>query len=92
MQRKYALQAQETAILDQKNLLAAMSQYSGTEADYANQIALTKKIAEAEAKAREETDNALNGRIDEEITNRDMPLKQGENFTLLDAEYTVKNI
>jgi Sec-independent protein translocase protein TatA len=52
VQRKYALQAQETAILDQKNLLAAMSQYSGTEADYANQIALTKKIAEAEAKAR----------------------------------------
>lgn len=52
VQRKYALQAQETAILDQKNLLAAMSQYSGTEADYANQIALTKKIAEAEAQAR----------------------------------------
>jgi Sec-independent protein translocase protein TatA len=52
VQRKYALQAQETAILDQKNLLAAMSQYSGTEADYADQIALTKKIAEAEAKAR----------------------------------------
>ena len=52
VQRKYTLQAQETAILDQKNLLAAMSQYSGTEADYANQIALTKKIAEAEAQAR----------------------------------------
>lgn len=52
VERKYALQAQETAILDQKNLLAAMSQYSGTEADYANQIALTKKIAEAEAQAR----------------------------------------
>lgn len=52
VQRKYALQAQETAILEQKNLLTAMSQYSGTEADYADQIALTKKIAEAEAKAR----------------------------------------
>lgn len=52
VQRKYALQAQETAILDQKNLLTAMSQYSGTEEDYAAQIALTKKIAEAEAKAR----------------------------------------
>lgn len=52
VQRKYALQAQETAILEQKNLLTAMSQYSGTEADYADQIALTKKIAEAEAQAR----------------------------------------
>lgn len=52
VQRKYALQAQETAILDQKNLLTAMSQYGGTEADYASQIALTKKIAEAEAQAR----------------------------------------
>lgn len=52
VQRKYALQAQETAILDQKNLLTAMSQFSGTEADYAEQIALTKKIAEAEAQAR----------------------------------------
>lgn len=52
VQRKYALQAQETAIQEQKNLLTAMSQYSGTEADYADQIALTKKIAEAEAQAR----------------------------------------
>lgn len=52
VQRKYALQAQETAIQEQKNLLTAMSQYSGTEEDYADQIALTKKIAEAEAKAR----------------------------------------
>ena len=52
VQRKYALQAQETAIQEQKNLLTAMSQYSGTEADYADQIALTKKIAEDEAQAR----------------------------------------
>jgi hypothetical protein len=52
VRKKYALQAQETAILEQKNLLASMSQYSGTEDDYANQIALTKKIAEAEAQAR----------------------------------------
>ncbi len=52
VQRKYALQAQETAIQEQKNLLTAMSQYSGKEADYANQIALTKKIAEAEAQAQ----------------------------------------
>lgn len=52
VQRKYALQAQETAIQEQKNLLTAMSQYSGTEEDYADQIALTKKIAEAEAKAK----------------------------------------
>ena len=52
VQRKYALQAQETAIQEQKNLLAAMSQYSGTEEDYADQIALTKKIAEAEAQAK----------------------------------------
>ena len=52
VQRKYALQAQETAIQEQKNLLTAMSQYSGTEEDYADQIALTKKISEAEAQAR----------------------------------------
>lgn len=52
VQRKYALQAQETAIQEQKNLLTAMSQYSGTEEDYADQIAFTKKIAEAEAQAR----------------------------------------
>lgn len=52
VQRKYALQAQETAIQEQKNLLTAMSQASGTEADYAEQIALTKKIAEAEAQAK----------------------------------------
>ena len=52
VQRKYALQAQETAIQEQKNLLAAMSQYSGTEEDYEDQIALTKKIAEAEAQAK----------------------------------------
>ena len=52
VQRKYALQAQETDILEQKNLLTAMSQASGTEADYEKQIALTKKIAEAEAQAK----------------------------------------
>lgn len=52
VQRKYALQAQETAIQEQKNLLTAMSQASGTEADYEKQIALTKKIAEAEAQAK----------------------------------------
>ena len=52
VQRKYALQAQETAIQEQKNLLTAMSQAVGTEADYEKQIALTKKIAEAEAQAK----------------------------------------
>ena len=52
VRKKYALQAQETAILEQKNLLTAMSQFSGTEEDYADQIALTKKIAEAEAQAK----------------------------------------
>jgi hypothetical protein len=52
VQRKYALQAQETAIQEHKNLLTAMSQASGTEADYEKQIALTKKIAEAEAQAK----------------------------------------
>lgn len=52
VRRKYALQAQETAIQEQKNLLTAMSQASGTEADYAKQIALTKKIAKAEAQAK----------------------------------------
>ncbi len=49
---KYAQQAQQTAIQEQKNLLTIMSQSNGTEADYADQIALTKKIAEAEAQAR----------------------------------------
>ena len=52
VRKKYTLQAQEMAIQEQKNLLAAMSQASGTEADYAKQIALTKEIAEAEAKAK----------------------------------------
>ena len=52
VRRQYALQAQQTAIQEQKNLLTAMSQSQGTEADYAEEIALTKKIAEAEAQAR----------------------------------------
>lgn len=52
VRRKYALQAQQTAIQEQKNLLTAMSQSGGTEADYAKQVQLTKDIAEAEAKAR----------------------------------------
>jgi hypothetical protein len=52
VQRKYALQAQETAIQEQKNLLTAMSQAGGTEADYEKQIALTKKIAQDEAQAQ----------------------------------------
>lgn len=50
--KKYALEAQQTAIQEQKNLLAAMSQASGTEADYEEQIKLTKEIAEAEAQAK----------------------------------------
>lgn len=52
VRRQYALQAQQTAIQEQKNLLTLMSQSRGTEADYAEEIALTKKIAEAEAQAR----------------------------------------
>lgn len=52
VRKKYAQQEQKTAIQEQKNLLAAMSQSSGTEADYAEEIALTKEIAEAEAQAR----------------------------------------
>ncbi len=52
VRRQYALQAQQTAIQEQKNLLTAMSQSRGTEADYAEEIALTKKIAEQEAQAR----------------------------------------
>lgn len=52
VRKKYALEAQQTAIQEQKNLLAAMSQASGTEADYAEQIKLTKEIAEAEAQAK----------------------------------------
>lgn len=52
VRKKYAQQEQQTAIQEQKNLLAAMSQSNGTEADYAEEIALTKQIAEAEAQAR----------------------------------------
>lgn len=52
VRKKYAQQEQQTAIQEQKNLLALMSQSSGTEADYAQEIALTKQIAEAEAQAR----------------------------------------
>lgn len=52
VRKKYAQQEQQAAIQEQKNLLAAMSQSSGTEADYAEEIALTKEIAEAEAQAR----------------------------------------
>lgn len=52
VRRKYAQQEQQTAIQEQKNLLASMSQSSGTEADYTEEIALTKQIAEAEAQAR----------------------------------------
>lgn len=52
VRKKYAQQEQQTAIQEQKNLLAAMSQSSGTETDYAEEIALTKEIAEAEAQAR----------------------------------------
>lgn len=52
VRKKYAQQEQQTAIQEQKNLLAVMSQSSGTEADYAEEIALTKQIAEAEAQAR----------------------------------------
>lgn len=52
VRKKYAQKEQQTAIQEQKNLLAVMSQSSGTEADYAEEIALTKRIAEAEAQAR----------------------------------------
>lgn len=52
VRKKYAQQEQQTAIQEQKNLLAVMSQSGGTEADYAEEIALTKEIAEAEAQAR----------------------------------------
>lgn len=52
VRKKYVQQEQQTAIQEQKNLLAVMSQSSGTEADYAEEIALTKQIAEAEAQAR----------------------------------------
>lgn len=52
VRKKYVQQEKQTAIQEQKNLLAVMSQSSGTEADYAEEIALTKQIAEAEAQAR----------------------------------------
>lgn len=52
IRKKYVQQEQQTAIQEQKNLLAVMSQSSGTEADYAEEIAITKQIAEAEAQAR----------------------------------------
>lgn len=52
VRKKYALQEQQTAIQEQKNLLKIMSQSGGTEEDYAEEIEMTKKIAEAEAQAR----------------------------------------
>lgn len=52
VRKKYAQQEQQTAIQEQKNLLKIMSQSGGTEEDYAEEIALTKQIAEAEAQAR----------------------------------------
>lgn len=52
VRKKYAQQEQQTAIQEQKNLLKVMSQSGGTEEDYAEEIALTKQIAEAEAQAR----------------------------------------
>lgn len=52
VRKKYALEAQQTAIQEQKNLLTLMSQAGGTEEDYQDQIKLTKEIAEAEAQAK----------------------------------------
>lgn len=52
VRRKYALQAQQTEIQEQKNLLSLMSRSMGTESDYEEQISLTKEIAQAEAQAR----------------------------------------
>lgn len=50
--RKAASEEQQAVIQEQKNLLALMAQSRGTEADYADEIALTKEIAAAEAQAR----------------------------------------
>lgn len=52
VRKKYALEAQKTAIQEQKNLLTAMSQAVGSEADYAKQLELMKSVAEAEAQAQ----------------------------------------
>lgn len=52
VRRKYAEEEQKTAIQEQKNLLKLMSQMTGSEAGYADQLQLTKEIAEAEAQAR----------------------------------------
>lgn len=52
VRKKYAAQEQQTILQEQKNLLAAMAQSDGTEADYAKEVALTKQIAEAEAQAK----------------------------------------
>ncbi|MCM1034946.1 MAG: hypothetical protein NC229_08530 [Bacteroides sp.] len=52
VRKKYALQAQQTALQEQKNLLEAMAQSSGSEADYAKEIELTKQIAQSEAQAK----------------------------------------
>lgn len=52
VQKKYDQQAQQVALQEMKNLLKAKSQSRGTEADYAQEIALTKAVAEQEAQAR----------------------------------------
>lgn len=52
VRRQYALQAQQTEIQNQKNLLTKLQQTRIDEADIEKEIALTKKIAEAEAQAR----------------------------------------
>lgn len=53
VRKKYAQQAQQVAIQEQKNLLTALAQNTlGTEEDYQEQVALTKKIAQDEAQAR----------------------------------------
>lgn len=84
VRKKYALEAQQTAIQEQKNLLAAMSQSGGTESDYAQQIELTKRIAEAEAQARVEA-------LDKETMSDEEYAAQVEAIRL-DLQRTLKEI
>ncbi|MBQ9602436.1 MAG: hypothetical protein IJR42_01325 [Paludibacteraceae bacterium] len=52
VRKKYSLQALQVEVQEKKNLLTAMAQSRGTEADYEKELELTKEVAKKEAKAR----------------------------------------
>lgn len=88
VRKKYALQAQQTAIQEQKNLLTAMSQASGTEQDYADQIKLTKEIAEAEAQAKiDALDRAAMGEDAYKAEVESIRLELNNNLRDIDNQY-----